>query len=615
MTAAEPAPEPATVAHAVLRDVFGYGEFRPGQEEVVTAILAGRNVLAVMPTGAGKSICFQIPAMVQGGLTLVVSPLIALMEDQVAALQLSGVAAETINSSHSYEENAQSWRRVAAGDAPLLYMSPERLLTDRMTAALRQLPVTLIAIDEAHCISRWGPSFRPEYEALTRLGELFPELPIAAFTATADEATRQDISAKLFGCGGDMFVSGFDRPNIRLAVEMRRDWKRQLLDFVDSRPGDSGIVYCLSRKKTEETAAYLSANGFRALPYHAGLPTETRNAHQDLFMTEPGVIMVATIAFGMGIDKPDVRYVFHANLPGNMESYYQELGRAGRDGLPADAAMLYGLNDIRQRRLFIEQDDGDDAHKLREHKRLDALIAYCEAPACRRRTLLSYFGEGTDSCGNCDVCQDPPEVEDGTRPGQMAVATIGRTGQRFGAAHIIDVLRGGNTEKIRSLGHDRLDSFGAGTDIDKESWRSIIRQMVASGYLKLDVTGYGGLSITAEGNALLQGDATFSYRKDVGKPRGSEKRRRRDEVIGQISPADVDLLQALKQLRLELAKQRGVPAYVVFQDRALLDMADKKPRNETEFSHIYGVGKARLRDFSEPFLDLIARHAETVLRH
>ena len=612
MTAAEPAPEPATVAHAVLRDIFGYGEFRPGQEEVVTAILAGRNVLAVMPTGAGKSICFQIPAMVQGGLTLVVSPLIALMEDQVAALQLSGVAAETINSSHSYEENAQCWRRVAAGDAPLLYISPERLLTDRMTAALRQLPVTLIAIDEAHCISRWGPSFRPEYEALARLGELFPELPIAAFTATADEATRQDISAKLFGGGGDMFISGFDRPNIRLAVEMRRDWKRQLLDFVDGRRGDSGIVYCLSRKKTEETAAYLSANGFRALPYHAGLPSETRNAHQDLFMTEPAVIMVATIAFGMGIDKPDVRYVFHANLPGNMEAYYQELGRAGRDGLPADAVMLYGLDDIRQRRLFIEQDDGDDAHKLREHKRLDALIAYCEAPACRRRTLLSYFGEATDSCGNCDVCQDPPEVEDGTRPGQMILATIGRTGQRFGAAHIIDVLRGGNTEKIRSLGHDRLDSFGVGTDTDKESWRSIIRQMVASGYLKLDVTGYGGLSITAEGNALLQGDATFSYRKDVGKSRGSEKRRRRDQVTDQISPADVDLLQALKQLRLELAKQRGVPAYVVFQDRALLDMADKKPRNETEFSHIFGVGKARLRDFSEPFLDLIARHAETV---
>ena len=600
---------PVTVAHAVLNDIFGYTEFRPGQEEVVQTILGGRNVLAVMPTGAGKSLCFQIPALVQGGVTVVVSPLIALMEDQVAALRLAGVGAESINSSRSYEDNVESWRRVTAGDAPLLYISPERLLTDRMISALGKLPLTLIAIDEAHCISRWGPSFRPEYESLSKLGSLFPSVPIAAFTATADEATRRDIMANLFGGDGKTFVSGFDRPNINLAVEARQDWKSQLLSFVQDHAADCGIVYCLSRKKTEETAAFLSREGFDALPYHAGLSTETRTAHQDRFMTDPGVIIVATIAFGMGIDKPDVRYVFHANLPGNMESYYQELGRAGRDGLPADAMMLYGLDDIRQRRQFIEQDDGDTDHKMREHKRLDSLVAYCEAPTCRRRALLSYFGESKDSCGNCDICLNPPEMEEGTAQAQMVLNTINRTGQRFGAAHIIDILRGANTEKIRSLNHDGLETFGSGTAVDKESWRSIIRQMVATGFLKLDVTGFGGLSITEEGAALVRGDAEFRYRKDLAKPKSSQ-RKTAPQVTSAISPTDIDLLQALKELRRDLAKERGVPAYVIFQDRALLDMADKKPRNEDEFSGIYGVGKARLRDFSAPFLGVIAEYTQ-----
>jgi ATP-dependent DNA helicase RecQ len=595
---------------AVLRDVFGYAEYRPGQEEVVSAILAGRHVLAVMPTGAGKSLCFQIPALARGGLTLVVSPLIALMEDQVAALRLSGVAAETIHSSRTYGDNVQSWRRVAAGEARLLYISPERLLTGRMTAALRRLPVTLIAIDEAHCISRWGPSFRPEYESLERLRDLFPGVPIAAFTATADEATRRDVGAKLFGGGGDLFVSGFDRPNIRLAVEMRRDWKRQLLDFVAARPDESGIVYCLSRKKTEETAALLCAKGFRALPYHAGLPAELRTAHQNVFMTEPGVVIVATIAFGMGIDKPDVRYVFHASLPGNIEAYYQELGRAGRDGLPADAVMLYGLDDIRQRRLFIGQEEGDAAHQMREHKRLDALIGYCEAPSCRRRALLSYFGEDAAPCGNCDLCRDPPVMADGTAPGRIVAEAVHRTGQRFGAAHIVDLLRGADTEKIRRLGHDRLEVFGAGAGTGKESWRSIIRQMVAAGFLKLDVTGFGGLSVTGEGAALRRGEAEFRYRDDLAKPGGSAARRAETRgAAGAVSPADAELLLALKHLRLELAKERNVPAYVIFQDRALVDMAGRKPRDEAEFAGIHGVGKTRLREFAGPFLAVIAEHA------
>ena len=596
---------PDSPAYQILKDVFGYAAFRPGQEEVLAALLAGAHALVVMPTGSGKSLCFQIPALVRGGLTIVVSPLVALMEDQVAALKLAGVAADTINSSRPYDVNAATWRRAAAGETRLLYLSPERLMTERMLDALRRLPVTLIAIDEAHCISRWGPSFRPEYEALSRLGPLFPDTPIAALTATADVATRHDIAAKLFDGKGRAFVSGFDRPNIRLAVDVRRDGRRQLLDFVAARPGQCGIVYCLSRKKTDETADFLTVNGFRALPYHAGMDKADRTRNQNLFMTEPGVVMVATIAFGMGIDKPDVRYVFHANLPGAMEAYYQELGRAGRDGGPADAHMLYGLDDIRQRRMFIEQEDNDAAHKMREHKRLDALIAYCETPECRRRTVLSYFGETTGPCGNCDVCQDPPAVVDGTTHGQMVLSAVSRTGQRFGAAHVIDVLRGADTEKMRATGHDRLATHGIGGDVEKDTWRSIVRQMVAVGHLRLDITGHGGLSLTESGAALMRGETTFRYRQDTARAKVKSKAGAAGPALD-LSDFDADLFVSLKALRLNLAEERGVPAYVIFPDRALMDMARRRPRNEAEFADVHGVGKAKLRDFARPFLDLIA---------
>ncbi len=595
---------PDSPAHQVLRDVFGYDTFRPGQEEVLATLLAGIHALVVMPTGSGKSLCFQIPALVQGGLTIVVSPLVALMEDQVAALKLAGVDAGTINSSRPYDVNAATWRRAAAGEVRLLYLSPERLMTERMLDALRRLPVTLIAIDEAHCISRWGPSFRPEYEALARLGPLFPEVPIAALTATADGATRRDIAAQLFDGTGRDFVTGFDRPNIRLAVDVRRDGRRQLLDFVAARPAQCGIVYCLTRRKTDETAAFLTANGYRALPYHAGMAKADRTRNQNLFMTEPGVVMVATIAFGMGIDKPDVRYVFHANLPGTMEAYYQELGRAGRDGGPADAHMLYGLDDIRQRRMFIEQEDNDTAHKMREHKRLDALISYCETPECRRRTVLSYFGETIEPCGNCDVCQDPPAVVDGTTHGQMVLSAVSRTGQRFGAAHVIDVLRGADTEKMRTTGHDRLPTHGIGGDIEKDTWRSIVRQLVAVGHLRLDITGHGGLSLTESGAAVMRGETTFRYRQDTARPKAKVKAA--PAAVLELSDSDADLLMTLKALRLGLAEERGVPAYVIFPDRALMDMARRRPRDEVEFADVHGVGKAKLRDFARPFLDLIA---------
>ena len=597
-------------AHRILNDVFGYSSFRTGQEEVINNILDGISVLTVMPTGSGKSLCFQIPALVRVGLTVVVSPLVALMEDQVAALKLDGVAAETINSSRERETNVDTWRRVAAGAVRLLYISPERLMTDRMLAALQRLQVVQIAIDEAHCISRWGPSFRPDYEDLARLGELFPGVPLAAFTATADEATRLDISEKLFNGRGRIVVTGFDRPNIRLAVETRRDWKRQLLDFVRARPGASGIVYCLSRKKTEAAAALLVKNGIPALPYHAGLDSAQRTANQDTFMNEAGVVMVATIAFGMGIDKPDVRYVFHANLPGNMEAYYQELGRAGRDGEPADAFMLYGLDDIRQRRIFIEDADGGDDHKRREHKRLDALISYCEAPRCRRRALLSYFSETVETCGNCDICLDPPILEDGAIHAQIALGAVEQTGQRFGAAHIIDVLRGADTEKIRSLGHDRHPTYGRGAEEDKDTWRSILRQLVAAGYLRLDITGFGGLSLSPNGKSLLDDGGDFCFRRDATLPKGASKRAAAARASVDLSEANENLLGALKELRMDFAKQRGVPAYVIFSDRSLIDMAETKPANDIEFAEVFGVGAAKLRDFAQPFLALIAEFKE-----
>ena len=598
-------------ARGALREVFGFEGFRPGQEAVIEALLAGRHALTVMPTGSGKSLCFQIPALVMDGLTVVVSPLIALMQDQVSALRLAGVAADGINSGNGKSENIAAWRRAAAGETRLLYMAPERLMTERMLAALARLPVRLFAIDEAHCISQWGPAFRPEYEDLCRLRDLFPGVPIAALTATADEVTRNDIVAKLFGGRAERFVLGFNRPNIRLAVEMKRDWKRQLGNFIARHEGESGIVYCLSRRKTEETAAMLAADGVRALPYHAGMEKEEREANQNVFMTEPGVVIVATIAFGMGIDKADVRYVFHTDLPGSVEAYYQEIGRAGRDGGPAEAHMLYGLEDIRMRRQFIEDEDAGPERKRREHKRLDALLGYCEAPACRRVALLEYFGEGTGACGNCDVCLDPSERVDGTEDARKILSAAYRSGQRFGAAHLIDILRGTGTDKIARFGHDRLPTFGVGAERGKNEWRSLIRQMVATGFLRIDIGGYGGIGITEKGLGLLRGNGEFLYREDTVIARTSAKARKAGAARGDVTEpplagGDTALLGALKALRLEIARERGVPAYVVFPDRTLIDMARRRPRTEAEFAEVNGVGAAKLKEFAVPFLAAIA---------
>jgi len=607
--------DPSDPRHRILKQVFGFDGFRPGQERAINAVLAGRDVLTVMPTGSGKSLCFQVPALVKGGLAVVVSPLVALMQDQVAALKLAGVAADTINSARTRADNVAAWRRAAAGETRLLYMAPERLMTERMLAALGALELSLIAVDEAHCISQWGPAFRPEYEALSRLRELFPGIPVIALTATADEITRNDIVARLFGGRAETVVLGFDRPNIRLAVEPRRDGTRQLLSFLKDHAGESGIVYCLSRRKTEATAALLARNGVRALPYHAGMEKEAREANQNLFMTEAGVVIVATIAFGMGIDKSDVRFVFHTDLPGSIEAYYQEIGRAGRDGAPAVAHMLYGLDDIRMRRVFIDEEGAGEERKRREHKRLDALIGYCESPHCRRAVLLAYFGESAAPCGNCDVCLDPVEMADGTVEGQKVLSAVTRTGGRFGAAHIVDVLCGTETEKVLRAGHDRLPTFGVGADRGRQDWRSLIRQLVAAGFLRLDVGGYGGLSATEKGAALLRGEEAFRYRPDrlpgAGRRTGEKKARAAADAPGDLAPLTPDqasLLAELRKLRLSLARARRVPAYVVFTDRALDDMARRAPRDEAEFAEVHGVGAAKLRDFAAPFLAAIAAH-------
>jgi ATP-dependent DNA helicase RecQ len=603
---AETLPAERADKHAILKEVFGFDSFRPGQEEVVDTLLAGRNILTVMPTGSGKSLCFQIPALVAGGLTIVVSPLVALMQDQVAALKLAGVAADTINSSKTREDNVAAWRRAAAGETRLLYLAPERLMTERMLSALAKLDLRLIAVDEAHCISQWGPAFRPEYEALSQLRTLFPGVPIAALTATADAVTRDDIVARLFGGDAKMVVLGFDRPNIKLSVEMKQEWKRQMTDFLSRHEGDSGIVYCLSRKKTEEAAQYLRDRGINALAYHAGMLAEARQAHQNSFMTDPGIVIVATVAFGMGIDKSDVRFVLHVDLPGSVEAYYQEIGRAGRDGTPADAHMIYGLQDIRMRRVFIEDEDSGPERKRREHKRLDTLVGYCEAPECRRRSLLAYFGETIEPCGNCDVCIDPVEMADGTEHGLKVLTAVQGSGQIYGAVHIVDILRGMNTEKIAKAGHDNLPAYGAGAELRKQEWQSIIRQLVASGFLRLDVQGYGGLGITPKGQDLMRGEESFRYRQETLKKSRAGARRTRDLAAdADLSEAGTELLNALRALRLSIAKERGVPAYVVFADRTLVDMARRKPATIDEFAEVHGVGAAKLRDFAEPFLTAI----------
>jgi len=588
----------------LLQSVFGFPKFRPGQREIVDRLQAGTHTLSVMPTGAGKSICYQVPALMGERLTVVVSPLVALMDDQVAALRANGAPAVAIHSNRPRPDNVADWRKVQDGSVRLLYLSPERLMTPRMLSALDALNPAMFVVDEAHCISKWGFSFRPEYEALSALKDRFPNATLAAFTATADTATRRDIAGKLFGGRGDVVVHGFDRPNLRLGVTPKTDWRAQIMEFLEPRRGASGIVYCLSRKLTEEVAGLLMDAGFRALPYHAGLDQQVRRNNQEAFMAEDGVVMVATIAFGMGIDKPDIRYVFHLNLPGSIESYYQEIGRAGRDGHPAEVQMLYGLDDIRMRRQFIAQDDGNEEHKRREHKRLDALLAYAEATQCRRVSLLTYFGEDTDACGNCDICLDPPELIDGTDDARAVLETVSATGQMFGVSHIIDVLRGADSARIRERRHEQLPTYGAGAAKPKPFWQAFVRQLVAAGYLSIDVEGYGGLKLAARSEGLLRGEDRFEYRA-IPKAKSSQTSRR--PAVG-IEDIDGELFAQLKALRRDLAIERNVPAYVVFSDATLRDMCALKPENLETLAMVNGVGPKKLKDFGDVFLGAVRSH-------
>lgn len=594
-----------SAAKTELKRAFGFDDFRPGQAPVVEALLSGRDALAVMPTGAGKSLCYQVPALLMEGLTVVVSPLVALMEDQVAALRLNGIAADTINSARDRETNVAAWHRVAGGETRLLYLSPERLMTDRMIAALQRLKPAMFAVDEAHCISRWGAAFRPEYEHLGALARAFPQARLAAFTATADPATREDIATKLFAGPPQVFVAGFDRPNITLAAAARVRWQDQITAFLKTRPDQSGIVYALSRKNVDEVAAFLVEQGYNALPYHAGMDAGQRAANQDRFMTESPVVMVATIAFGMGIDKPDIRYVVHTHLPSNIEAYYQEIGRAGRDGSPAETLMVYGLDDIRLRRRFIEEDGSDEDTRRREHKRLDALVAYAEASSCRRIMLLNYFGDQTGPCGNCDVCLDPPIMVDATAPAQLALSAVDATGQRFGAAHIIDVLRGSEGQRLLDLGHTRLSVHGTGKSLAKTWWQAFLRQLVSAGHLRIDIQGFGGLQITPAGLDILRGNASFECREVLTKPSNSISKSSMPRPA--LSPEDEGLMTKLKKVRLDLARTRSVPPYVIFHDRTLIAMAETRPTTLQAFLDLPGVGKSKAEHFADAFLTLLRK--------
>ena len=593
----------------ILHDVFGFSAFREGQEEIVDAVLAGDDVLAVMPTGAGKSMCYQLPTLVRSGLTLVVSPLIALMRDQVAALRHFGIEAGSLNSANDPAENGRVRDAVREGRMRLLYASPERLAHAPTTEWLARAGVSLLAIDEAHCVSQWGHDFRPEYALLGDVRRRLGNVQAIALTATADVATRNDVLAKLFEREPRVFVHGFDRPNLRLAMQAKNETKRQLLGFLAKHKLASGIVYCASRDATEKIAATLVREGFNALAYHAGMAQSDRARHQDSFLQDDGVVMVATVAFGMGIDKPDVRFVAHAALPKSIEAYYQEIGRAGRDGAAADTLTLYGLDDMRLRRMQIEESEASDEQKRVERQRLNALVALCEAPRCRRQTLLAYFGETTQPCGNCDLCIDGVTSFDGTVEAQKLISAIARTGERFGTEHLVSLLLGEETDAIRRYRHNALKTFGVGKERSRNEWRALLRQIYAAGLINLDLAEYGRWTITERGDRVLRGQERIELRSDtLGPPRERRRRRAAFEADGVVS-GDDPLLVALKVLRTRLAKEEGVPAYVIFSDRSLVDMAAKRPRTRDEFADVHGVGRAKLERYATIFMTVVREQA------
>jgi ATP-dependent DNA helicase RecQ len=599
-------------ARAVLKEVFGYAAFRGPQEEIVRHVAAGGDCLVLMPTGGGKSLCYQIPALLRPGTGIVVSPLIALMQDQVSALREAGIRAAFLNSSLSTEEAGKVERGLAAGDYDLLYVAPERLLMPRFLAQLERLQaaarLALFAIDEAHCVSQWGHDFRPEYMQLALLHQRFPGVPRIALTATADRVTRAEIVQRLGLDGARQFVASFDRPNVRYRIVEKANARAQLLAFVRAEhAGEAGIVYCLSRRKVEETAAWLAGEGVAALPYHAGMDADTRALHQARFQREDGIVMVATIAFGMGIDKPDVRFVAHLDLPKSIEGYYQETGRAGRDGLPADAWMSYGLGDVVNQRRMIDASTAEPQFKRIAAAKLDALLGLCEASSCRRVRLLSYFDEASAPCGNCDVCIEPPQVWDGTVAAQKALSCVYRTGQRFGAVHLIDVLLGKETERVLQWGHRELSTFGIGTELDEKVWRTVFRQLVAQGLLAVDHGGHGSLLLTEASRAVLSGGESVHLRQaQAGKPKAAAKRSGATAAAAGLDPAAERLWQRLREWRAAIAKEHGVPAYVVFHDATLAELARVRPHDAAALGQISGVGTRKLERYGAALLELLA---------
>ena len=596
-------------ALSILNTVFGYPSFRGSQAQVVEQVTGGGDALVLMPTGGGKSLCFQIPALLRPGCGVVVSPLIALMADQVAALTEAGVRAAVLNSSLDAATARHVERAFVAGELDLLYVAPERLVTPRFQALLQRASVALFAIDEAHCVSQWGHDFRPEYIELAVLHEQFPDVPRIALTATADHLTRREIVTRLKLEDARVFLESFDRPNIRYTVVEKESAREQLLRFLRrDHAGDSGIVYCLSRKKVDETAAWLTGQGIAALPYHAGLDAQTRASHQRRFVDGEGLVMTATIAFGMGIDKPDVRFVAHLDLPKSIEAYYQETGRAGRDGAAADAWMAYGLADVVQQRRMIDESEADEEFKRVSRTKLDALVGLAETAECRRVRLLAYFGEASSPCGNCDNCIAPPRVSDATEAAQKALSAVYRTGQRFGAGHLIDILRGQLTDRMRQLGHDRLKTFGVGADTSDRQWRALFRHLVASGHLRADAEAYGALRLTESSRAILKGEQAVSLREAVAEA-GSRKRKGRPVASPGGAPvvagSAAGVLDALRAWRRGIAQANGVPAYVIFHDSTLVEIAARTPADLDALSAISGIGAKKLERYGAELLVLL----------
>jgi len=590
----------------ILKQTYGYGQFRGQQAEIIDHVVQGGSAFVLMPTGSGKSLCYQIPSLCREGVGVIISPLIALMQDQITALEQLGISAGAINSGMPYGEVLRVRQKLENNQLDLLYVAPERLVMEEFLELLDQVNIALFAIDEAHCVSQWGHDFRPDYTALSLLARRFKGIPRIALTATADKATRKDIVDRLKLGDGKTFVGGFDRPNIHYSILERNNPKKQVFDFIkNNHSEDSGIIYCISRKKVEDMAQWLQGKDINALPYHAGLTPQVRSRNQDRFLREDNIIIVATIAFGMGIDKPDVRYVAHMNIPKSIEAYYQETGRAGRDGLPSNAYMIYGMDDAAMQRNWIENSEAPDIQKRIENQKLNALLGLCEAAICRRQILLEYFDDTGEPCGNCDTCDTKPETFDGTIAAQMALSAVFRTGQRFGMVYVVDVLMGKVDDRIQRFGHDKQSTFGIGDKLSKNEWQNIFRQLVSQNLLMVDVNEHNGIKITEKGFLFLKKKESVNFRKLTEKQKARKEKSGKKSKVVLDNDLDQSLYENLRTARQLMAKKRRVPAYVIFNDKTLIELAQERPQSFEEMLGISGIGEAKLKKFGQTLLDVI----------